>query len=238
MLAVTGAEDGVDAFKRDHKSVEASASFLPRGLAFFGPQPLSFQRLLPCDQDESYRQYLWGCASDAANVHLLPGRPRLAGRSSIQFLFSTDNAPLAWLKSAAEQHPTLRLGLKYAIAEDAQAYEVEYIQGRRTHMSQVSYAVWAWENKVDSSTYFHELKQLLRFPDGRVPKKRKLKLGDIEARLVAEGTYERAVGLLSGSIFSISGWDGPSRRSQKLFHGVVLPQFVAWLHSPNAQLAL
>merc|ERR1712113_1123392 len=119
MLAVTGAEDGVDAFKRDHKSVEASASFLPRGLAFFGPQPLSFQRLLPCDQDESYRQYLWGCASDAANVHLLPGRPRLAGRSSIQFLFSTDNAPLAWLKSAAEQHPTLRLSLKYAIAENA-----------------------------------------------------------------------------------------------------------------------
>ena len=38
-------------------------------------------------------------------------------------------------------------------------------------LSQVGYNAWVWENKVHKVDLFTDLKVLLRFHDGRVPKK-------------------------------------------------------------------
>jgi len=239
VLTITGAEASVQSFEQGQRAADQGLAFVPRGLAFTGSASrLSFQRLLPIEMPLEVEHTLehphldrWGCSTDAMEVELLPGRPRLPGRRSVIYAFVTgEHAPLAWLERAAVAHPQLRLGLKYAKPELAEAHQIEYNMARRTHATQVSYAAWVWERKVDSTSYFCELRRLLRFPDNRVPRKRKLTLDDVYARLQLQDTYEHAIGLLGDRV---SGWDRPKRRIEKLFNWVVLPQFIVWLRSAD-----
>lgn len=237
ILTVTGPEASVQSFEHSQAAIDPGLAFVPRGLAFIGnASRLSFQRLLPIEVPLEVEPSLdhphlerWGCSTDALQVKVMPGRPRLAGRRSVVYEFETgDNAPLAWLERAAVAHPQLRLGLKYAQPELAAAHQIEYNMAKRTHATQVSYAAWVWERKVDATSYFCELRRLLRFPDNRVPRKKKLTLDDIYSRLYVQGTYGHAIGLLSDRV---TGWERPQRRIEKLFTWVVLPQFLVWLQS-------
>lgn len=237
VLTVTGAEASVQCFEQGQVAADQGLAFVPRGLAFTGSASrLSFQRLLPIEtplemehSHEHPHLNRWGCSTDALEVEVLPGRPRLAGRREVTYHFVTgDGAPLAWLGHAAVANPSLRLGLKYALPQRAEAHEIEYNMAKRTHATQVSYAAWVWERKVDATSYFCELRSLLRFPDNRVPRKKKLTLDDVYTRLCVQDTYEVAIGLLGDRV---SGWDRPKRRIEKLFNWVVLPQFIVWLRS-------
>jgi len=148
----------------------------------------------------------------------------------VRYDFETGSAPpLLWLKAAAETFPTLRLGFKYALPATAEAYELEYLQGRLVYSTQVSVASYMWANRVHRPEFFAQLKELLRLPDGRVPKKKRLTPAQVEARLLAGGELARAVEMLD---HTVRGWAGKSRL-KKLFRGVVLPEFVAWLNSPE-----
>jgi len=240
ILTVTGSTEDVASFRSENHASGVSPgvhAFVPRGLAFItGLTPeLSFQRLLPVEPHggELERASLWGSRSDAMDVEVSSGWPKSKGRSSLSFTFRTlDAPPIVWCEAAATRHPSLRFGLKYALPHARAAYEMEWQKATLTHKTQVSYHGWIWNHQLRKPDVFADLKGLLRFPDGRVPKKRKLKVPDVEARLHAEGTYSRALALLS------QGWATPEegmRRApqsqRRLFQTAVLPEFVAWLHS-------
>jgi hypothetical protein len=89
-----------------------------------------------------------------------------------------------------------------------------------------------WEHKAEKSGYFWALKDLCRFPDGRVPRKRKLKLDDITARISSAGNHQEALERLRESI--AKEWSQPGRRLDRLFRETVLPQFVIWLNTHPA----
>jgi len=244
-LVVTGGAASLEAFKTDALVSPASLSFLPRGLAWFGePTTLTFERLLPIarptlEAPEELAMARWGCATDAIDASVHEGAPRAKGRASVVLEFETgQQPPLAWLAAAAESQPTLRFGLKWAHPSSKAAYEAVYQEARLIHKTQVSYHGWVWEHKVAKAALFDELKALLRFPDGRVPRKRKLKAADVEARLRAAGAYTQAVMLLA---YHANDWGGAREvraegvavpvRQERVFHSLVLPEFVAWLRS-------
>lgn len=249
-LTVTGSSPSVELFKAACEPVQRElsnavtrpvhAQLWSRSSA--AKEPLSFQRILPTATWAAWpwdheQQRCWGSATDAQNVALLQGRPRLKGRSSVRYEFETgDSPPLQWLDAAARQYPSLRLGFKYAIPAAAEAYEMEFLQGRLVAKAQVSYASWMWRARVRRPEFFVELKELLRLPDGRLPKKRRLTAADVEARLLAGGELQRAVELLHTSVNGLAG----KSRLKKLWRGEVLPEFVAWLHAaePEPELVL
>lgn len=248
-LVVTGQEAAVEAFKHDCCSAASPAalSFLPRGLAFDSTQQhdpaLTFQRMLPVPESLGPDAKLarWGSATDAQASKLLAGPPRARGRTSIVYEFLTEGrAPLAWLEEAATAQPSLRLGLKWAEPEAKAAYEAVYQQGRLINRTQVSFNAWVFDHKVDKRDLFGEIKGLLAFPDGRVPKKRRPKTAlDVEKRLRKAGAYTQAVMLLAyhgvggidGAEHAAWGVEDVPHRSVRLFREVVLPDFVAWLNS-------
>jgi len=246
ILTITGSTSAVDSFKTAVQPVQprvSNAATRPTHAQLWSrscsaQELLSFQSLRPSAEGGwpwgvlVARQDSWGCTTDAMQVELLEGRPRLKGRSSIRYSFETgDSPPLRWLDAAAQEHPSLRLGFKYAVPATAEAYEMEYLQGRLVCRAQVSFATWMWGNRVHRPAFFQELKALLHLPDGRLSRKRKLTAEDVEARLLAGGELPRAVELLSASV---RGWAGKSRL-KKLWRAQVLPEFVAWLHAPVAE---
>jgi len=241
-LTVTGSTGCIDAFKRSVRCVsESGLAFLPRGIAFLGRETsvLSFQRLLPVEDvvekaAPSELTQLWGSATDARAVLLKPGWPKAKGRSSLVYDFVTGGGPpLKWLQVAAEAHPSLRFGLKYALPCERAAFEVEYQHARRIHQTQVSYQAWLWNHKVSKNDIFADLKRLLNFPDGRVPKKRKLTIAELRNRLQANEVYTHALELVARDV---RGLEDAARRVQshrfaKLFQTTVLPEFHTWLQS-------
>jgi len=239
LLTVTGNVDAVAAFRSDATGPSpGSLPWLPRGLAFSpGDLPeLSFQRLLPVEPHKGSveRASVWGSPADATEVKVSAGWPKSKGRTSVTYQFRTGAPPLRWLEAAAVKHPSLRFGYKYAIPQARTAYEMEFQQARLIHKTQVSYSGWVWNHKARKPDLFADLKDLLRFPDGRVPKKRKLKVPDVEARLHAEGTYSHALALLSaqgGGTPEEGALRRAPHRQRKIFHTAVLPEFVAWLRS-------
>ena len=253
-LVVTGQEAAVEAFKTECCSAAspASLSFLPRGVAWDNstqqqdPAALTFQRMLPVAPSESLgpaaMMARWGSATDAQASQLLAGPPRAHGRTSIVYEFLTEgHAPLAWLEEAAAAQPALRLGLKWAEPDAKAAFEAVYQQGRLiVPKAQVSFNAWVFDYKVDKRDLFSEIKGLLAFPDGRVPKKRRPKTAlDVEKRLRKAGAYTQAVMLLAyhgiggavGAEHAAWGLEDVPRGSVRLFQKVVLPDFVAWLNS-------
>jgi hypothetical protein len=253
-LTVTGSTVDVETFKSNASGVSPrSLSFLPRGLLFgeaAAPPPLTFQRLLPVTQpvtDPDELLALWGSTTDALSPRLSDGRPRRKGRASAVFEFLTyGHAPLPWLAAAAASQPTLRFGLMWAQPDTMVASEVVFQDARLIHKSKMSHSSWLWDHKVAKRELFGQIKELLRFPDGRVPRKNKLKAADVEARLRQAGSYTQAIVLLAQH-----GWgaaaaeaeaaraassDGALRRV-KFFHRSVLPEFVAWLYWPERQQA-
>jgi hypothetical protein len=253
-LTVTGSTVDVEIFKSNASGVSPrSLSFQPRGLLFgeaAAPPPLTFQRLLPVTQpvtDPDELLALWGSTTDALSPRLSDGRPRRKGRASAVFEFLTyGHAPLPWLAAAAASQPTLRFGLMWAQPDTMVASEVVFQDARLIHKSKMSHSSWLWDHKVAKEELFGQIKELLRFPDGRVPRKNKLKAADVEARLRQAGSYTQAIVLLAQH-----GWgaaaaeaeaaraassDGALRRV-KFFHRSVLPEFVAWLYWPERQQA-
>lgn len=250
LLTVTGRTGEVTAFKSNARAVPpGSFAYLPRGLAFLdGTSPLSFHRMLPIEVSPGAegalaaaeaKEHLWGCSTDATEVRVLPGWPRAKGRSSVKFEFVTDETPpLRWLEAIAAQEPGLRFGLKYALPHVPAAFEVEYQRGKRILKTQVSYAAWAWKHKAEQGAVFTQLKALLRLPDGRLPRKRRVTAANIEERLRAQGAYLPALQLLGDSVRGGS-WAGLAHTHAKLFHELVLPEFATWLRSPDgARLAI
>merc|ERR1711934_478399 len=140
-------------------------------------------------------------------------------------------APLRWLAAAAEQHPQLRLGLNYALPHQPAAFEVCYTRAKCVYKQQVIYHTWVWNHRVRKSELFSELKNLLRFPDGRMPKKRKMKVEDVEARLHAKHEYTTALTLLAHCMWDagVAAEKATRYRLGKTFHTLALPEFVAWL---------
>lgn len=250
-LVVTGQQAAVEAFRTDcSAAAPASLSFLPRGLAWDSTQQqdptLTFQHMLPMPPSQQGPDEMlarWGSATDAQASKLLAGPPRARGRASIVYEFLTEGrAPLAWLEHAATAQPSLRLGLKWADPDSKAAHEAVYQQGRLINRAQVSFNAWVFDHKVDKRDLFGEIKGLLAFPDGRVPKKRRpKKASDVEKRLRKAGAFTEAVMLLA--YHGVGGVDGTEQqhaawgvediphRSVRLFREVVLPDFVAWLNS-------
>lgn len=236
-LLVTGKLEEVNAFRRTAESTPpALLAFLPRGLAFtVASEPataLTFQTLVPSRMDPLHD---WGCTTDACAARLLRGPARAKGRTSIVYEFITgEEPPLRWLQAATERHPALSLGLKCAMPHKPAAYEHLFSDSRCLARMQVSYYGWLWDHKVQKKDLFQQLKSLLCFPDDRVPKKRRLKVKDVEVRLHAQGSYAHALELLSHY-----GWGESSaafKRRVKAFHTVVLPEFVAWLYCRDEAL--
>lgn len=129
----------------------------------------------------------------------------------MRYEFGTlDAPPLRWLQEAAAQHAQVSLNFKYAVLEPAAAYELAFLQGRLVYKTQVSVASWMWTNRVPRIEFFSSLHGMLSktFPDGRLPKKRRLTAADVEARLVEAGELSRAVDLLDRIV---GGWAGKSR---------------------------
>ena len=250
-LTVTGSTVDVEAFKSNACGVTPSSlSFLPRGLLFgkaAAPPPLTFQRLLPVTQpvtDPEELLTLWGSTTDALSPRLFDGRPRRKGRSSAVFEFLTyGHAPLPWLAATAALQPTLRLGLMWAQPDTLAASEAVFQGGRLIHKSKMNYSSWVWDHKVAKEELFEEIKELLRFPDGRVPRKNKLKVADVEARLREAGAYTQAIVLLAQRVWGeaeaarAASSDG-ALRGVKFFHRSVLPEFVAWLYWPERLQAM
>jgi len=252
-LTVTGSTADVETFKGDVCSGVSprSLSFLPRGLLFgetASPPALTFQRLLPVSQPVTEPEELltiWGSTTDALSPRLLDGRPRRKGRASAVFEFITHgHAPLPWLAAAAASQPTLRLGLMWAQPSTMAACEAVFQDARLIHKAQMSYSSWVWEHKVAKGELFGQIKELLRFPDGRVPRKNKLKVADVEARLRHAGSYTQAVLLLAQHGWGAAAAEAEAVRAAssasplrrlKLFHRSVLPEFVAWLYWPERQ---
>lgn len=243
ILTVTGKEDDVETFKANAMGIAPEGlAFLPRGLAFLsaGPPLLSFQRLCPVPPSpimvEARAMLAWGSTTDAYDVSVAAGRPRKKGRCSVIYEFATGgHAPLEWLAAAAERHPALQFGLKYALPHEPSACELEYQRGRRIFVTGVPYQAHVWHNKIGKEDLFTDLKSLLRLPDGRVPLKRKLKVLDVEAMLHGHGEYARALRLLSLT----RGWGesatANASRYAKLFQTIVLPEFVGWLYSAQGR---
>jgi hypothetical protein len=251
-LTITGSTTKVEAFKQDVCSgvSPASLSFLPRGVLFDkeATSVLTFQKLLPVQQraalvEPEHLAAVWGSTTDALEPRMLEGRLRRKGRSSVVFEFVTAGAPpLPWLAAAAEAQPSLRLSFKWAQPESRTAFEAVYQDARLIHRTQVSFTSWVWEHKVAKDELFAQLKGLLRFPDGRVPRKQKLKAVDVEWRLHQAGAYTQAVVLLVYHGWGAAAAEAVAENAQsassplKLFHRVVLPEFAAWLYSSEGRV--
>mmetsp|Transcript_34970 Transcript_34970/g.112306 ORF Transcript_34970/g.112306 Transcript_34970/m.112306 type:complete len:290 (-) Transcript_34970:106-975(-) len=239
LLTVTGPRADIAAFA--DANVATSPSFLPQrtpfgGLAFLAsaPGPLSFQPLLPISEsgilEHDRCEEAWGCTTDARDVQMHPGQPRIKGRKSVRYEFCTgEGPPERWLQSAAAHHPRLRFDLHYLLLDVPSAFEVGYLRGQRLFRSQVSVDSWMWRHRVERDAFFAELKGLLGLPDGRLPRKRKLKPAEVEARLAARGAADDAILLLCQHLQRGARSYG---RATKLWYQTVLPEFAAWLYTP------
>lgn len=154
----------------------------------------------------------------------------------------TKIAPLPWLAAAAEAHPSLRLSFKWAQPSSRTAFEAVFQDARLIHQTQTSYSAWVWDHKIAKNELFGQLKGLLRFPDGRVPRKQKLKAVDVEWRLHQAGAYTQALVLLAHHGWGAAAAEAVAERAEsatspmKLFHRVVLPEFAAWLYSSEGRV--
>ena len=139
---------------------------------------------------------------------------------------------------APRRSPSTRLARKSLAASEA-----VFQGGRLIHKSKMNYSSWVWDHKVAKEELFEEIKELLRFPDGRVPRKNKLRGADVEARLREAGAYTQAVVLLAQRVWGeaeaarAASSDG-ALRGVKFFHRSVLPEFVAWLYWPERLQAM
>lgn len=237
ILTVTGGSRAVNSFTAAAEPLSdvATSPLYPQWpLPTTARNPLSFQRMLPTTEDDLHKEQRWGCPADAESVSLEQGRPRLKGRTSVRYTFETrESPPIKWVCAAAALYPSLDLGYKFSLPEAQEAYELVFLRGRLEYKTRVSVASWLWAHRADRHDFFLRLKMLLNFPDGKSPKKKKLKAADVEARLLDTGELAPILEMLNSSI---SGWAGKSRL-RKLWRSSVLPEFVVWLHAAEREPA-